>query len=57
MQNLSQQLNQHLNLQPVFYTPKLSRTQSRISKTEVSPFKLGENFVDKIRDEEKYIND
>ena len=41
---------------PVFYTPKQTREQSSISKIKISPFKLSENFIDEIRDEEKYIN-
>ena len=40
---------------PVFYSPKRTRARSRISKIEVSLFELNENFVDGIRDEEKYI--
>ena len=34
-----------------------TRANNRISKIELSPFKLNKNFVDQIRNEEKYIND
>ena len=34
-----------------------TRAENRISKIELSPFKLNKNFVDEIRNEEKYIND
>ena len=34
-----------------------TRAENRISKIELSPFKLNKDFVDEIRNEEKYLND
>ena len=40
----------------MFYMPKQTGAKSRISKIEISPFKLKENFVSKIRNDEEKIN-
>ena len=36
--------------------PNRTRTLNRISKQEISPFKLNENFVNEIRNDEENIN-
>ena len=38
---------------PVFYTPKQTRAQSRISKVKISPFKKIKNFLNEIRNDQK----
>ena len=40
---------------PSFYTPKQTKSRSRIPKVEISPFKLNENFVHEIRNDERNI--
>ena len=37
-------------------SPNRTRTLNRISKQEISPFKLNENFVNEIRNDEENIN-
>ena len=37
-------------------SPNQTRTLDRISKQEISPFKLNENFVNEIRNNEENIN-
>ena len=42
--------------QSIFYMPKQTGAKSRISKTEISPFKLKENFASKIRIDQEKLN-
>ena len=41
---------------PAFYPPTQTKSLNRISKQEISPFKLNGNFVNEIRNDEESIN-
>ena len=42
--------------QSIFYTPNQTRGKSRIPETEISPFKLNENLVSEIGNDEERMN-
>ena len=42
--------------QSIFYTPNQTRAKSRIPETEISPFKLNENLVSEIGNDEERMN-
>ena len=39
-----------------FYTPKQTKTRTKVSKQEISPFKLNADFVNEIRNDEENTN-